>query len=228
MKHIYVISVFPELIKDFIDYGVLKKGQDKSLINIEAINLRDFSDKNGYVDDKPYGGGAGMVLQAQPLIDATRYAKSKLKSYKCIYLSPKGIKVTQEMIVNTADNDNLIIIAGRYEGVDQRFIDLEVDEEWSIGDYILSGGEVAACVIIDAVARMIPGVLGHEESNKEESFSNGYLEYPHYTRPEKVEGVNVPEVLLSGNHEEIRIWREKQSVLVTNSKRSDLIKKKLS
>ena len=228
MKHIYVISVFPELIKDFIDYGVLKKGQDKSLINIEAINLRDFSDKNGYVDDKPYGGGAGMVLQAQPLIDATRYAKSKLKSYKCIYLSPKGIKVTQEMIVNTADNDNLIIIAGRYEGVDQRFIDLEVDEEWSIGDYILSGGEVAACVIIDAVARMVPGVLGHEESNKEESFSNGYLEYPHYTRPEKVEGVNVPEVLLSGNHKEIRIWREKQSVSVTNTKRSDLIKKKLS
>ena len=228
MKHIYVISVFPELIRDFINYGVLKKGQDKSLINIEAINLRDFSDKNGYVDDKPYGGGAGMVLQAQPLIAATRYAKSKLKSYKCIYLSPKGIKVTQEMIVNTADNDNLIIIAGRYEGVDQRFIDLEVDEEWSIGDYILSGGEVAACVIIDAVARMIPGVLGHEESNKEESFSNGYLEYPHYTRPEKVEGINVPEVLLSGNHEEIRIWREKQSVSVTNTKRSDLIKKKLS
>ena len=228
MKHIYVISVFPELIRDFINYGVLKKGQNKSLINIEAINLRDFSDKNGYVDDKPYGGGAGMVLQAQPLIDATRYAKSKLKSYKCIYLSPKGIKVTQEMIVNTADNDNLIIIAGRYEGVDQRFIDLEVDEEWSIGDYILSGGEVAACVIIDAVARMVPGVLGHEESNKEESFSNGYLEYPHYTRPEKVEGVNVPEVLLSGNHEEIRIWREKQSVSVTNTKRSDLIKKKLS
>ncbi len=228
MKHIYVISVFPELIRDFINYGVLKKGQDKSLINIEAINLRDFSDKNGYVDDKPYGGGAGMVLQAQPLIDATRYAKSKLKNYKCIYLSPKGIKVTQEMIVNTADNDNLIIIAGRYEGVDQRFIDLEVDEEWSIGDYILSGGEAAACVIIDAVSRMIPGVLGHEESNKEESFSNGYLEYPHYTRPEKVEGINVPEVLLSGNHEEIKIWREKQSVLVTNTKRSDLIKKKLS
>ena len=228
MKHIYVISVFPELIRNFINYGVLKKGQDKSLINIEAVNLRDFSDKNGYVDDKPYGGGAGMVLQAQPLIDATRYAKSKLKSYKCIYLSPKGTKVTQEMIVNTADNDNLIIIAGRYEGVDQRFIDLEVDEEWSIGDYILSGGEVAACVIIDAVARMVPGVLGHEESNKEESFSNGYLEYPHYTRPEKVEGVNVPEVLLSGNHEEIRIWREKQSVSVTNTKRSDLIKKKLS
>ena len=228
MKHIYVISVFPELIKDFIGYGVLKKGQDKSLINIEAINLRDFSDKNGYVDDKPYGGGAGMVLQAQPLIDATRYAKSKLKSYKCIYLSPKGIKVSQEMIVNTADNDNLIIIAGRYEGVDQRFIDLEVDEEWSIGDYILSGGEVAACVVIDAVARMIPGVLGHEDSNKDESFSNNLLEYPHYTRPEKVEGINVPEILLSGNHEEIRIWREKQSVSVTNTKRSDLIKKKLS
>ena len=228
MKHIYVISVFPELIKDFIGYGVLKKGHDKSLINIEAINLRDFSDKNGYVDDKPYGGGAGMVLQAKPLIDATRYVKSKLKDYKCIYLSPKGTKVTQGMIVNTADNDNLIIIAGRYEGVDQRFIDLEVDEEWSIGDYILSGGEVAACVVIDAVARMIPGVLGHEDSNKDESFSNNLLEYPHYTRPEVLENMAVPEVLLSGNHEEIRKWREKEAISLTNKKRSDLIKKKLS
>ena len=228
MKHIYVISVFPELIRGFINYGVLKKGQDKSLINIEAVNLRDFSDKNGYVDDKPYGGGAGMVLQAQPLIDATRYVKSKLKNYRCIYLSPKGTKVTQEMIVNTADNYNLIIIAGRYEGVDQRFIDLEVDEEWSIGDYILSGGEVAACVVIDAVARMIPGVLGHEDSNKDESFSNNLLEYPHYTRPEVLENMAVPEVLLSGNHEEIRKWREKEAVSLTNKKRSDLIKKKLS
>ena len=228
MKHIYVISVFPELIRDFINYGVLKKGQDKSLINIEAVNLRDFSDKNGYVDDKPYGGGAGMVLQAQPLIDATRYVKSKLKNFKCIYLSPKGTKVTQEMIVNTADNDNLIIIAGRYEGVDQRFIDLEVDEEWSIGDYILSGGEVAACVVIDAVARMIPGVLGHKDSNKDESFSNDLLEYPHYTRPKVLENMAVPEVLLSGNHEEIRKWREKEAISLTNKKRSDLIKKKLS
>ena len=132
------------------------------------------------------------------------------------------------MIVNTADNDNLIIIAGRYEGVDQRFIDLEVDEEWSIGDYILSGGEVAACVVIDAVARMIPGVLGHEDSNKDESFSNNLLEYPHYTRPEVLENMAVPEVLLSGNHEEIRKWREKEAISLTNKKRSDLIKKKLS
>ena len=132
------------------------------------------------------------------------------------------------MIVNTADNDNLIIIAGRYEGVDQRFIDLEVDEEWSIGDYILSGGEVAACVVIDAVARMIPGVLGHEDSNKDESFSNNLLEHPHYTRPEVLENMAVPEVLLSGNHEEIRKWREKEAISLTNKKRSDLIKKKLS
>ena len=228
MRHIYVISIFPEIVNNFIQYGVLKRGQEKSLINIESINLRDFSDKNGYVDDKPYGGGAGMVLQAQPLIDATRYAKSKLKNYKCIYLSPKGKKVDQALITDAANNDNLIIIAGRYEGVDQRFIDLEVDEEWSIGDYILSGGEVAACVLIDAIARMIPGVLGHEDSNKDESFSNGYLEYPHYTRPEIVENIVAPEVLLSGNHEEIKKWREKQALLVTNDKRSDLIKKKLS
>ena len=228
IRQICVISVFPEIVNDFIQYGVLKRGQDKSLINIESINLRDFSDKNGYVDDKPYGGGAGMVLQAQPLIDATRYAKSKIKNSKCIYLSPKGKKVDQELITDTANNDNLIIIAGRYEGVDQRFIDLEIDEEWSIGDYILSGGEVAACVLIDAIARMIPGVLGHEDSNKDESFSNGYLEYPHYTRPEIVENISAPDVLLSGNHEEIRKWREKQALLVTNDKRSDLIKKKLS
>ena len=228
IRQICVISVFPEIVNDFIQYGVLKRGQDKSLINIESINLRDFSDKNGYVDDKPYGGGAGMVLQAQPLINATRYAKSKIKNSKCIYLSPKGKKVDQELITDTANNDNLIIIAGRYEGVDQRFIDLEIDEEWSIGDYILSGGEVAACVLIDAIARMIPGVLGHEDSNKDESFTNGYLEYPHYTRPEIVENVSAPDVLLSGNHEEIRKWREKQALLVTNDKRSDLIKKKLS
>ena len=228
IRQICVISVFPEIVNDFIQYGVLKRGQERSLINIESINLRDFSDKNGYVDDKPYGGGAGMVLQAQPLIDATRYAKSKIKNSKCIYLSPKGKKVDQELITDTANNDNLIIIAGRYEGVDQRFIDLEIDEEWSIGDYILSGGEVAACVLIDAIARMIPGVLGHEDSNKDESFSNGYLEYPHYTRPEIVENISAPDVLLSGNHEEIRKWREKQALLVTNDKRSDLIKKKLS
>ena len=228
IRQICVISVFPEIVNNFIQYGVLKRGQEKALINIESINLRDFSDKNGYVDDKPYGGGAGMVLQAKPLIDATRYAKSKLKNSKCIYLSPKGKKVDQTLITDTANNDNLIIIAGRYEGVDQRFIDLEVDEEWSIGDYILSGGEVAACVLIDAIARMIPGVLGHEDSNKDESFSNGYLEYPHYTRPEIVENISAPEVLLSGNHEEIRKWRKKQALLVTNDKRSDLIKKKLS
>ena len=228
IRQICVISVFPEIVNNFIQYGVLKRGQEKALINIESINLRDFSDKNGYVDDKPYGGGAGMVLQAKPLIDATRYAKSKLKNSKCIYLSPKGKKVDQALITDTANNDNLIIIAGRYEGVDQRFIDLEVDEEWSIGDYILSGGEVAACVLIDAIARMIPGVLGHEDSNKDESFSNGYLEYPHYTRPEIVENISAPEVLLSGNHEEIKKWREKQALLVTNDKRSDLIKKKLS
>lgn len=228
IRHIFVISVFPDLINNFINYGVLNKGLEKSLLKVEAINLRDFSDKNGYVDDKPYGGGPGMILQAQPLIDATRYAKSKLEKFKCIYLSPKGKKINQNLITSVAENTNLIIIAGRYEGVDQRFIDLEVDEEWSIGDYILSGGEVAACVVIDAIARMIPGVLGHEDSNKLESFSDGYLEHPHYTRPEVVENMKVPEVLLSGNHENIKKWREKESISLTSKKRKDLVKKKLS
>lgn len=228
IRHIFVISVFPDLINNFINYGVLNKGLEKSLLKVEAINLRDFSDKNGYVDDKPYGGGPGMILQAQPLIDATRYVKSKLEKFKCIYLSPKGKKINQNLITSVAENTNLIIIAGRYEGVDQRFIDLEVDEEWSIGDYILSGGEVAACVVIDAIARMIPGVLGHEDSNKLESFSDGYLEHPHYTRPEVVENMKVPEVLLSGNHENIKKWREKESISLTSKKRKDLVKKKLS
>ena len=228
IRHIFVISVFPDLINNFINYGVLNKGLEKSLLKVEAINLRDFSDKNGYVDDKPYGGGPGMILQAQPLIDATRYAKSKLENFKCIYLSPKGKKINQNLITSAAENTNLIIIAGRYEGVDQRFIDLEVDEEWSIGDYILSGGEVAACVVIDAIARMIPGVLGHEDSNRLESFSDGYLEHPHYTRPEVVENMKVPEVLLSGNHENIKKWREKESISLTSKKRKDLVKKKLS
>lgn len=228
IRHIFVISVFPDLINNFINYGVLNKGLEKSLLKVEAINLRDFSDKNGYVDDKPYGGGPGMILQAKPLIDATRYAKSKLENFKCIYLSPKGKKINQNLITSVAENTNLIIIAGRYEGVDQRFIDLEVDEEWSIGDYILSGGEVAACVVIDAIARMIPGVLGHEDSNKLESFSDGYLEHPHYTRPEVVENMKVPEVLLSGNHENIKKWREKESISLTSKKRKDLTKKKLS
>ena len=227
-KQIYVISVFPEIVENFIKYGVLKRSQDKDLLKINMINLRDFSKNKGQIDDKPYGGGAGMVLQAQPLIDATRFAKSNLENYKCIYLSPKGRKMNQKMVTEAANDEDLIIVAGRYEGVDQRFIDLEVDEEWSIGDYVLSGGEVAACVIIDSIARMIPGVLGNDNSNLDDSFSNSTLEYPHYTRPEKVENISVPNVLLSGNHQEIRKWRENQALEETKIKRSDLLKKKLS
>lgn len=227
-KQIYVISVFPEIVENFIKYGVLKRSQDKDLLKIYMINLRDFSKNKGQIDDKPYGGGAGMVLQAQPLIDATRFAKSNLENYKCIYLSPKGRKMNQQMVAEAANDEDLIIVAGRYEGVDQRFIDLEVDEEWSIGDYILSGGEVAACVIIDSIARMIPGVLGNDNSNVDDSFSNSTLEYPHYTRPEKVENISVPDVLLSGNHQEIMKWRENQALEETKIKRSDLLKKKLS
>ncbi len=227
-KQIYVISVFPEIVENFIKYGVLKRSQDKDLLKINMINLRDFSKNKGQIDDKPYGGGAGMVLQAQPLIDATRFAKSNLENYKCIYLSPKGRKMNQQMVAEAANDEDLIIVAGRYEGVDQRFIDLEVDEEWSIGDYILSGGEVAACVIIDSIARMIPGVLCNDNSNVDDSFSNSTLEYPHYTIPEKVENISVPDVLLSGNHQEIRKWRENQALEETKIKRSDLLKKKLS
>ena len=232
---INIVTLFPEMFSAITDCGVTSRAVNEGLINLRFFNPREFAkDKHRTVDDKPYGGGPGMLMKIEPLVAAIKSAKDGLienangQSVKVAYLSPQGKVLDQAGVEEIASRDRLVLLCGRYQGIDQRVIDQEVDEEWSIGDYILSGGEVAACVIIDAVARMVPGVLGHEESNKEESFSNGYLEYPHYTRPEKVEGVNVPEVLLSGNHEEIRIWREKQSVSVTNTKRSDLIKKKLS
>ena len=226
-KQIYVISVFPEIVENFIKYGVLKRSQDKDLLKINMINLRDFSKNKGQIDDKPYGGGAGMVLQAQPLIDATRFAKSNLENYKCIYLSPKGRKMNQKMVAEAANDEDLIIVAGRYEGVDQRFIDHHGLIEISVGDYILSGGDLALMVILDTVIRLIPGVIGNKDGLLEETFSNNLLEYPLYTQPREWKDLKVPEILLSGNHSKIKDWKIKQSESITKKKRPDFWKKYL-
>ena len=221
--NINVISLFPEIIEASLK-GLVGKAFEKKIVELELLDLKEYShNEYGSVDDAPYGGGEGMVMAIEPLESCLNTIK---ETGKVIYLSPQGQVFNQTKAIELSKLENITFVCGRYEGVDQRFIDLEVDEEWSIGDYILSGGEVAACVVIDAIARMIPGVLGHEDSNKLESFSDGYLEHPHYTRPEVIEDMEVPEVLLSGNHEEIKKWREKQSISLTNKKRSDLVKKK--
>lgn len=216
-----VLTLFPEMF-EALNSSIIGRAKEKELININLINIRDFSkDKHKKVDDTPYGGGAGMVMKADVVYDA--YKSIKDKKAKVIYMSPQGKKLNQQKVEELAKEDNLIILCGHYEGIDQRVIDKIVDEEISIGDYVLTGGEIPAMVLIDAVARYNSGVIA-EESIKEESFTNGLLEYPQYTRPEVFEGVKVPEVLLSGHHENIEKWRKEESIRITNLKRPDLNK----
>lgn len=221
---ISVITLFPEMFSSIRDYGVVGKAIQKESLELSLFHLRDFcaDDRNGRVDDRPYGGGPGMVIQPKPLRDAVMAAKLSNKSAKVVYLSPQGEKLNQDKIKGTVNKD-FILIAGRYEGVDERFIDAYVDEQWSIGDYVLSGGELAAMVYIDSVARWLPGTLGHEDSVKQDSFSDNLLDCPHYTRPEVFEGRHVPEVLLSGNHGAIDKWRHMYRLGRTWEKRKDLI-----
>lgn len=217
-----VLTLFPEMF-EALNSSIIGRAKEKELININLINIRDFSkDKHKKVDDTPYGGGAGMVMKADVVYDA--YKSIEDKKAKVIYMSPQGKKLNQQKVEELAKEDNLIILCGHYEGIDQRVIDKIVDEEISIGDYVLTGGEIPAMVLIDAVARYNSGVIA-EESIKEESFTNGLLEYPQYTRPEIFEGVKVPEVLLSGHHENIEKWRREESIRITNLKRPDLNKK---
>lgn len=216
-----VLTLFPEMF-EALNSSIIGRAKEKELININLINIRDFSkDKHKKVDDTPYGGGAGMVMKADVVYDA--YKSIEDKKAKVIYMSPQGKKLNQQKVEELAKEDNLIILCGHYEGIDQRVIDKIVDEEISIGDYVLTGGEIPAMVLIDAVARYNSGVIA-EESIKEESFTNGLLEYPQYTRPEVFEGVKVPEVLLSGHHENIEKWRREESIRITNLKRPDLNK----
>jgi tRNA (guanine37-N1)-methyltransferase len=220
-----VISLFPEMFDAITQQGVIARAIKSGLIEFNCWNPRDFAhDKHRTVDDRPYGGGPGMLMMVQPLTDAIHAAKQAAgEGVKVIYLSPQGRKLDQNGVKQLATEQKLILVAGRYEGIDERVIQSEIDEEWSIGDFVLSGGELPAMTLIDAVSRMLPGVLGHELSAIEDSFANGLLDCPHYTRPENLNGMQVPEVLLSGNHELIRKWRLKQSLARTWQRRPDLI-----
>jgi tRNA (guanine37-N1)-methyltransferase len=219
-----VITIFPELIHGYLREGVLGRAQARGLIQIHAWNPRDFSD-NAYrrVDDRPFGGGPGMLMMAPPLLAAIAAAREANPGAPVIYLSPQGQRLQQDAVQGFAGAKGLILLAGRYEGIDERVL-AAVDAEWSIGDYVLAGGELPALVLIEAVARQLPGLLGHADSAAEDSFAdNGLLDCPHFTRPEVVGGVKVPEVLLSGDHARIRSWRLQQSLGRTAERRPDLL-----
>ena len=217
-----VLTLFPEMF-EVLNQSILGKAQEKNLIDINLINIRDFSkDKHKKVDDSPYGGGAGMVMRADVVYDAFKSVKTP--NSKLIYLTPQGNTLNQAKVEELAKNEHLILLCGHYEGIDQRVIDKIVDEEISIGDYVLTGGEIPAMVLIDSVSRYIEGVI-KSDSKEEESFSQGLLEYPQYTRPEEFKGQKVPEVLLSGHHQKIDKWRKEQAIKITLNKRPDLIKK---
>ncbi len=213
------------MFKALTDFGVTSRAVKQGKVSVQCWNPRDFTHDNYQtVDDRPYGGGPGMLMKIQPLRDAIHAAKQAAgEGAKVIYLSPQGRKLDQKGVLELAQASKLILVAGRYEGIDERLIESEIDEEWSLGDFVLSGGELPAMTLMDALIRLVPGVLGHEESAQQDSFMAGLLDCPHYTRPEVYAGQAVPEVLLSGNHEKIRKWRLKQSLGRTWQRRPDLL-----
>lgn len=220
---ISVLTLFPEMF-DSLKHSILKRAIDNKALEIEFYNIRDYSkDRHQKVDDYSFGGGEGMVMMPQPIYDALEAADPGHQAHR-VYLSPKGQTLNQSLAKELANFEHLVLLCGHYEGIDQRIIDYYIDREVSIGDYILTGGELAAQVVIDCVARLVPGVLGNKESAEMESFENNLLEYPHYTRPRVFMGHSVPDVLLSGNHQEIQAWRQEQSKLLTKKLRPDLIK----
>lgn len=234
--NIAVITLFPEMLAAVSDYGVTGRAVAKKLVHLHCINPRQFAqDRHNTVDDRPYGGGPGMVMMAAPLWQSVQSAKAWLNDRcsesgvsdgpgpKVVYMSPQGRRLDQAGVESLRQARNLVLIAGRYEGVDERFIDECVDEEWSIGDYVLSGGELPAMVLIDALVRLEPDVLGAAESAEQDSFVNGLLDCPHYTRPEVFNGLTVPQVLLSGDHGRISKWRLSQSLGRTAERRPDLL-----
>jgi tRNA (guanine37-N1)-methyltransferase len=226
MLNLGVITLLPEML-EALNYGVVGRSIRQGLVKINHWNPREWSlGVHHQVDDKPYGGGPGMVMMYKPLAEAIQHAKANMpKSCKTIYLSPQGRKICQQDLNVIAQNEQaLLFVTGRYEGIDERIITTHVDEEWSLGDFVLSGGELAAMAFIDALVRLLPGSLGHHDSAEQDSFMNGLLDHPHYTRPETIAGMNVPTVLLSGNHNAITQWRRKQSLGRTWLKRPDLLK----
>ncbi|MGH8007839.1 MAG: tRNA (guanosine(37)-N1)-methyltransferase TrmD [Candidatus Binatia bacterium] len=223
--HFHVITIFPELFTSPLSVSLLKKARDKGVISCTVHNLRDYAaGKHHSTDDTPYGGGQGMVMKPEPVVAALEGVCQSLAHPWRVLLSPQGIPLTQAKVAELAARETLVLVCGRYEGVDER-IRAFVDEEISLGDYILSGGEMAALVVIDAVARLVPGVVGRQESIEDESFSSGLLEYPQYTRPEEFRGLRVPDELRSGNHAEIARWRRRQALLRTRERRPDLLAK---
>lgn len=225
MKQIAVITLFPEVFSIVSDYGVTGRALKQDLLRLTTWNPREYTrDSHRTVDDRPYGGGPGMVMKVEPLAGAIGAARQSLPGpSRVLYLTPQGRRLDQAGVREIAAYDNLILLAGRYEGIDERLIETEVDEEWSIGDYVVSGGELPAMVLIDAIIRTIPGALGHGDSAREDSFFDGLLDYPHYTRPEEVDGSHIPAILQSGNHEDVRRWRLQQALGRTWLRRPDLL-----
>jgi tRNA (guanine37-N1)-methyltransferase len=225
--NIAVVTVFPQVLDLVAGIGVSGRAVREGRLRVEAVNPRDHThDRHRSVDDRPYGGGPGMVMRPEPLAAALGAARAVAQGGPVLYLSPQGRRFDDRRARELARQPGLVLLAGRYEGVDERLIETEIDEELSIGDYVLSGGELAALVVVDAVARLLPGVLGHEDSAAEDSFADGLLDCPHYTRPEEYAGRRVPEVLLSGDHAAIRRWRLQQALLRTWQRRPDLLERR--
>ena len=223
-----VLTIFPKMFDAVLSESIIKRAQKKGMVKINVINLRAFSkDKHRKVDDRPFGGGPGMIMSAGPFFDAVNYIRTKVKvqrkKSKVILTSPRGSMFNHRLAKKISKYNHVILLCGHYEGVDERIRKYLIDEEISIGDFILTGGELAAMIIIDSVVRLLPGVLGNEDSSRDESFSKNLLEYPQYTRPANYRGMKVPEVLLSGDHQRINEWRKKQSLKITKRKRPDLV-----
>lgn len=225
---IQAVTLFPEMFRSIVEYGVTGRARKQNLWQFSAINPRQFADnKLGYIDDRPFGGGAGMVMMAEPLCKAVEFAKqSGLQPARVIYLSPQGAPLTHKKVVELSQLSHLVLLCGRYEGVDERVLQSCVDEEISIGDFVVSGGELPAMMLMDAVLRFVPNVLGDMASAEQDSFADGLLDYPHYTRPAEFQGMGVPEVLTSGNHALIAEWRLEQSLRRTLMRRPDLLEKR--
>lgn len=224
----HIMTLFPEIFNSYMDESIMKRAVEKGIIEVHIYNIRDFSDnKHKKVDDYPFGGGAGMVMTPQPIYDTYKHiiTTHNINNPSVIYLTPKGKVYNQSIAKQMSVKEDIILLCGHYEGIDERIIDLIVTDEISIGDYVLTGGELPALIMIDSISRLIPGVLNQEESFEEESFKDNLLEYPHYTRPRDFEGLKVPEVLLSGNHKKIDEWRREESIRITKERRFDLYKK---
>ena len=223
-----ILSLFPEMFNGFLETSIIKRAIDAQVVEVHVHDFREFADnKHKKVDDYPFGGGAGMLMTPQPIYDTYKHIVDthNIENPRVIYLTPKGKTLKQGIVKGFSKEEDIILLCGHYEGIDQRIIDLIVTDEISIGDYVLTGGELPALILVDAIARLIPGVLNQNESFEDESFENDLLEYPHYTRPREFMGLNVPDVLLSGNHQKIEAWRKEQAIEITKKRRKDLYKK---